>query len=151
MEKIQSRYGGGMIMPAQYIVELICEKKAFCDKKHLPNQFWDLAEWHMFFKKWVRPANKFVKEFGAEAVINALQDKKSGKRWSLYTEAMVKLIKEHAKKIKEQEKLAKKHKDYNIDISSGKNIRQHIPQTQMFDLLDVEYSNVSIIDGKTAD
>ncbi len=146
--KFQSRYGGGTVTPAQYIVEIICEKKAHAAKETLPNRFWDLATWDAFFRKWVRPANKCIKQFGAMSVVNALRDPRSGKRWSLYTEFMLGLIKEHAKKIKEEEKRMSKNKDTVINTPENPVSRTHIPANNMFDLLDVEYSDMSILNGK---
>ena len=45
MSKYPSRYSDGKkVTAAQYITELICEKRAVKDKKELPNNFWKLPQ-----------------------------------------------------------------------------------------------------------
>ncbi len=96
-----SRYGGenNFVTGAQYIIELICEKKARLDKRTLPLKFWKHKDWANFYKRWLRQVHKLLKSFDERAIINALKSKESGMRWSLHTEYMKELVE------KEQEKL----------------------------------------------
>ena len=99
-----SRYGGSdnFVTPAQYIIELICEKKAKLDNRTLPLKFWNHPDWSSFYKRWLRQTHKLLKKYDERAVIAALKSKESGLRWSLHTKYMMELIE------KEQEKLNNK-------------------------------------------
>ena len=92
------------VTAAQYITELLFQKKAKYEKKELPLKFWKNSEYSKQFVRWQRQANKLVKEYSGNAIIAALKDPKSGLRWSLHGEFLLNLIKEHHQKILEQEK-----------------------------------------------
>ena len=100
----QSKYGGGNVTPAQYIIELICTKKAFMSKSKqtLSHKFWSDPEWATFFKRSLRQVHKILRSYEALAVVGALNDPKSGMKWSLYSEFMINLIKEHSKRLKSE-------------------------------------------------
>ena len=66
--KYPSRYSPqGWVSAAQYITEVICEKKAQKDKKDLPIKFWEIKEWKSYYRYQITLANKLVKEFGEES------------------------------------------------------------------------------------
>jgi hypothetical protein len=94
--RFPSRYGGedNFVTGTQYIIELICEKKAKLDNRNLPLKFWTHPDWAAFYKRWLRQVAKLLKEFDEKAIIAALKSKKSGMRWSLHTEFMLNLIRE---------------------------------------------------------
>lgn len=70
-----SRYSPrGFVTAAQYITELICERKAAREKKELPIKFWDLKEWNKFYRYQIMLANKMLKEYKEVAIIRALRD-----------------------------------------------------------------------------
>ena len=49
--KFISRYSNNKeVSAAQYIVELICEKKAKLEKKDLHYRFWLTKEWEKYYK-----------------------------------------------------------------------------------------------------
>jgi len=76
-----SRYSPGkFITEAQYILELVCEKKAKVDKKELPIHFWDLPEWQAFFKMQLRRVHTLLKKYDMKAILAAIN-----KCWKLYS------------------------------------------------------------------
>jgi hypothetical protein len=79
-----SRYSPhGYVHAAQYITELICEKKAKTEGKELPLKFWELKEWLKFYRYQITLANKLIKQYGEHVVISALNDKRMWKCYSL--------------------------------------------------------------------
>lgn len=96
-----SRYGGEncFVTGTQYIIELICEKKAKLDNRTLPLKFWNHPDWASFYKRWLRQTHKLLKTYDERAIIAALKSKESGMRWSLHTDYMKKLIEEEQRKL----------------------------------------------------
>ncbi len=71
-----SKYSGGFVTGVQYIIELVCERKAQREKKDLPIKFWNLPEWANYYKSQLRSCHKLVKEYGEKAIINMLTKNK---------------------------------------------------------------------------
>jgi len=136
----QSNYGGGNVTAAQYIIELICAKKAGMAKQILSYKFWTDTEWGMFYKRWLKPVHKLLRQYDAMAIINALNDKHSGMKWSLHTEFMIGLIKEHSKKLKSTQRELKINPD-TIDKSKNSIPRQ--PQGGI-DFLDIDTTHLDL-------
>lgn len=79
-----SRYSNNKpVSAAQYITELICEKKAKLDKNDLHYRFWVSKKWSMFFRNQIATANKLLEKYDAKAIVNALLDKRTDKIYSL--------------------------------------------------------------------
>lgn len=72
--KYKSRYSDSFIGEAQYITEMICEKRAQKLKKELPRQFWNLPEWKKFFQQQVLAANSLLKLYDAKTIITVLKN-----------------------------------------------------------------------------
>jgi hypothetical protein len=82
--KYPSKYSNGkQVSAAQFITEIICEKKAKIDKKDLHYRFWLNKEWAGFYRNQIATANKLVKEFDAKAIIRALGSAEANKVYSL--------------------------------------------------------------------
>lgn len=106
--KYPSRYSPrGWVHAAQYITELICEKKAKTEKKELPIKFWELKDWGKFYRYQITLANKLIKEHGEHAVISALNDNRTWKTYSLRSPWLVTVIKEYVEKAEIARKIAK--------------------------------------------
>jgi len=102
--KYPSRYSPqGFVHGAQYVTELICEKKAKVEKKELPLKFWDLPDWNKYYKYQIMLANRLVKKYGESAVIATLNDKRTWKTYSLRAPLLVPILEEY----KEKSELAK--------------------------------------------
>ena len=76
---------------AQYITELVCERRAMVDKFELPVQFWKDPEWEKFFKFQVLVVHAAIKSYGHEAIIQVLKENK--RAWSLKAKWMKPLLK----------------------------------------------------------
>lgn len=110
------------VTASQYITELLFQKKSKFEKKDLPIRFWRNPEYSKQFVRWQRQANELVKEYGGDAIIAALKDPKSGLKWSLHTEFMLKLIDEH--KLRIDEKNARMENSEPIQVTEGDSFRE---------------------------
>tara|TARA_Y100001937_G_C7130514_1_gene337091 strand:+ start:3502 stop:3936 length:435 start_codon:yes stop_codon:yes gene_type:complete len=116
--KYPSRYSpNGWVHAAQYITELICEKKAQIDKKELPLKFWELKEWLKFYRYQITLANKLIKEYGEHVIISALRDNRMWKTYSLRSPFLKNVIEEYKNK---QELAMKIAKEVEYDFSEKK-------------------------------
>jgi hypothetical protein len=86
---------GGFVRCDQYIIETICRKKAQTQKKDLPVQFWKNPEWAKFFKSQLRKCKSLLQTYSAEAIIKALEDKRSWNIYSLFAPWLEDIIKEY--------------------------------------------------------
>lgn len=109
-----SRYSTNkFVTAAQYITELICEKKAKQDKKELPLKFWDLPEWNKYYRQQIVAANQLLKQYKEKAVIAALKNPKSFYTYSLRAPFLKKLIEQEEAKIIEIEPKSFDHTQKN--------------------------------------
>jgi hypothetical protein len=92
------------VSPAQYIVELICEKKAKIEKKDLHYRFWLTKEWEKYYKNQIATAHKLVKKYNPIAIVKALQDIKTSKTYSLRAPFLKSIIEEHQRVLDSQNK-----------------------------------------------
>lgn len=127
---------GVYITAAQYITELLFSKKFQFEKKDHPLKFWSLPQYKGQFVRWQRQANKLVKEFGGDAVIAALKDKRSGLRWSLHTEFMQELIKEWHEKL-EQRKISMAESK-PVEVAEGETFRQERESAGIKKLMELD-------------
>jgi len=116
--KYPSRYSpNGWVHAAQYVTELICEKKAKTENKELPLKFWELKDWLKFYRYQITLANKLIKEYGEHVVISALNDKRMWKCYSLRSPFLKNVLQEY----KEKQEIAKKiAKTVEYDFSEKK-------------------------------
>jgi len=98
--KYQSRYSPDKeITAAQYIIELLCEKKAQFDGYELPLKFWTLPEWKAFFKKNLRKVHSLLKKYDVRAIINALNSPLMKNRYSIFSKYLENIIQQEEKKL----------------------------------------------------
>jgi len=82
--KYPSRYSNGkQVTAAQYITELICEKKAQKEGKDLPQTFWKIASWSGYFRQQIVVANGLLRLYSEKAIIKALKSQKAYNIFSL--------------------------------------------------------------------
>lgn len=106
MNKYPSRYSPGKdVTPAQFITELICEKKAAQDDDELPLQYWKIKKWQRYFQNQVTAAHKLVKQYPPDQIIRALQRIDAKTIYSLRNPYLIRLIKQE-----KREPPAKLHK-----------------------------------------
>jgi hypothetical protein len=120
--KFISRYSNNKeVSAAQYIVELICEKRAKLEKKDLHYRFWLTKEWERYYKNQIATAHKLVKKYNPIAIVKALQDSKTSKTYSLRAPFLIAIIEQHQKILESQNKEFSK----NIDRSTQKTYKKN--------------------------
>lgn len=113
MKKYPSKYSNGKtVSAAQYITEIICEKKAKLEKKDLHFRFWTNKEWSAFYRNQIATANALLKKHSETAVIRALGSPTSARIYSLRAPSLVNTIKQQEKLLEAENK--KEIKSVNI-------------------------------------
>ena len=117
-KKYPSKYSNGnSVSAAQYITEIICEKKAKIEKKDLHYRFWTSKEWQLFYRNQIATANKLVKKYSDTAIVRALNNPKTAKIYSLRAPSLDVIIAE------EQKKLDAENKNLSIDLSRKTDVK----------------------------
>lgn len=107
-----SKYSNGKsVSAAQYITEIICEKKARLNKQDLYYRFWTNKEWEKFYRDQIASANKLLKKFSDTSIIRALNSSKTQKIYSLRAPFLIPII-EAEEKIFQSE-----NKELSIDLN----------------------------------
>ena len=76
--KYESKYSPEQFITAsQYIIELICEKKAEHDGEHLPLKFWTTEKWEKYYKSQVRAVSCLIKKYGEVPLLKTLRNNSS--------------------------------------------------------------------------
>jgi len=92
-KKYPSKYSNGKnVSAAQYITEIICEKKAKLNKQDLHYRFWVNKQWEKFYKDQIASANKLLKKYSDTAIVRALNSLKAQKIYSLRAPFLVPII-----------------------------------------------------------
>ena len=93
-KRYPSKYSNGKeVSAAQYITEIICEKKAKVDKKDLHFRFWVAKEWAAFYRNQIASANALLKKYSETAIIRALNNPSTARIYSLRAPSLVDTIK----------------------------------------------------------
>lgn len=96
--RYMSKYGGNNITPANYIVEMICERLALKDKLGaLPMKFWALPKWKKTYMMQLLTANSLLKLYSPQAIIAGLR--KHPKVYSLRAAWLDDTFKEEQEKV----------------------------------------------------
>ena len=73
MKKIyQSKFGRNKCTAAQYITEVLCERKAEFEKRSLPLEFWNQKEWRGYYMYQLKRINSLIKEYGDQTVLSVV-------------------------------------------------------------------------------
>ena len=125
-----SRYSPNKeITAAQYILDLVCERKAKSQNKELPIHFWNLPEWQKFFKMQLRRVHALLKKYDASAIIAAIN--KCYKLWSIlpaWFEEKVKIEQEILKKmpIVDVQPINRNIEKTGVDIPKDKTLKDKL-------------------------
>lgn len=123
--KFISKYSNNKeVSAAQYITEIICEKKAKIDKKDLHYKFWLNKEWASFYRNQISTANKLVKKYNPVAIVKALQDTKTAYTYSLRAPRLISIIEQYEKILAAQNQQLSK----SIDRSQAKTFKKNTKQ-----------------------
>jgi hypothetical protein len=116
-DKYLSKYSNGKtVSPAQFITEIICERKAQTSKQDLHYRFWIEKTWASFYRNQIGSANKLLKKYPAKAIIRALNTDQGRKIYSLRAPHLPAMI-ENQEQIIQQE-----NTDLTLNIERKENI-----------------------------
>lgn len=119
--KYISKYSNGKeVSAAQYITEIICEKRAKQNKEDLHFRFWISKKWSGFFRNQIGTANKLIQKYKTDAIVRALKDKGSDKIYSLRAPFLIPIIERYEKIIESENQELTKSYERKKDIKFGK-------------------------------
>jgi hypothetical protein len=99
MSKYPSKYSPGKkVTPAQYITEIVCERRASSLKTNLPVYFWRLDGWKQYYLFQIKIANELLNTYSENAIINSLNDDACKTVFSLRNPILLKKIKSYKEK-----------------------------------------------------
>lgn len=84
-----SKFSDKKVTAAQYISQMMCERKANKDKVKLDKSFWGKPEWKKFFLYQLTLANNLLKIYPEGAIIQVLSNPKYKWVWSLNTKQVL--------------------------------------------------------------
>lgn len=117
-KKYISKYSNNKeVSAAQYITEIICEKKAQRDGTDLYYRFWTNKKWSAFYRNQIASANKLVNKYNDIAIVRALKDNRTSKIYSLRAPHLLPIIEE------EQIKLDAENKTITLNLERHEDIK----------------------------
>lgn len=72
--RLPSQYANGFITKSQYLSETLCTLIARGEGKRLPYKFWELDDWRKIFRRHIVEANRLLKTYSFEAILETLKD-----------------------------------------------------------------------------
>jgi hypothetical protein len=117
--KYQSPYSPDKkVTAAQYIAEIMCEKRAASFKTDLPVKFWNLPEWCKFYKKQIFLAYPLLKKYDERAIIKALRDDELWNVYSLGAKWIIPVIEKYEKIVKQKDENTKNVVEINRKVNN---------------------------------
>jgi hypothetical protein len=102
-KKYPSKYSNGkLVSAAQYITEVICEKRAKMNKQDLHYRFWVNKEWSKFYRDQIASANKLLTKYSDTAILRGLNNPKAAKIYSLRAPFLIPIIEDEEQKLQSQ-------------------------------------------------
>lgn len=109
-----SRYSAGTwVTPAQYLAEILCERRAVSLQTTLPQKFWELDVWNKFYTYQIRLVNALLKIHSYKKILAALNKKQWATCWSYNNKAFKNYLKTFD--FKEQQVVASKVENCDSD------------------------------------
>jgi hypothetical protein len=103
MSKYPSKYSNGkLVSAAQYITELICEKKAKLTGQDLHYRFWVHKKWSAYYRNQIGSANKLLSKYSEVAIVKALNTGEASKIYSLRAPHLIPIIEQQQKILESQ-------------------------------------------------
>ena len=119
-KRYPSKYSNGKtVSAAQYITEIICEKKAKKDKKDLHYRFWVSPEWEKYYRNQIASAHALLKKYSDTAIIRGLNNSKAEKIYSLRAPHLPPIIEHEAFLLEKQNKELSKTFDRPAEVEFG--------------------------------
>lgn len=129
MKKYPSKYSNGkLVSAAQYITELICEKKAKLTGQDLHYRFWVHKKWSAYYRNQIGSANKLLIKYSEAAIVKALNTVEASKIYSLRAPHLIPIIEQQQQILESQNQSLslefdrKENKTYKTNSSNTKNI-----------------------------
>ena len=123
--KYPSKYSNGkMVSAAQYITEIICEKKAKLSGQDLHYRFWSTKKWSAYYRNQIGSANKLLEKYSEIAIVKALNTGEASKIYSLRAPHLIPII-------EQQEKILEtKNTDLTLDFDRKEDKTYKISNTK---------------------
>jgi hypothetical protein len=117
MEEYISKYSNGKVVSAaQYITEIICERKALINKEDLHYRFWLQSKWEVFYRNQIGSAHKLLKKYSSKSIIRALNTDKGKKIYSLRAPHLPPIIEEQEVVLKSE------NQNLNLNLQRKENV-----------------------------
>lgn len=105
-DKYPSKYSNGkLVSAAQYITEIICERKAQNSKQDLHYRFWIEKKWAAFYKNQIASAHKLLKQYSSKAIAKALDTETGKKIYSLRAPHLLAIIEQQQKLVDQENRI----------------------------------------------
>ena len=124
--KYPSKYSNGkMVSAAQYITEIICEKKAKLTGQDLHYRFWTSKKWSTYYRNQIGSANKLLEKYSETAIVKALNTNEASKIYSLRAPHLIPIIEQQSKILETQNSSLtlefdrKENKTFKTNTSKG--------------------------------
>ena len=107
------------VSAAQYITEIICERKAVYQKEDLHYRFWIEKKWASFYKNQIGSAHKLLKKYSSKAIVRALSTEIGKKIYSLRAPHLPAIIEQQENLIVSENQKITLQIDRNTNIKFG--------------------------------
>lgn len=109
--KYPSKYSNGKtVSAAQYITEIICERKAKINKQDLHYRFWVTKTWAAYYRNQIASAHRLLKTYSDTSIVKALNSKKAEKIYSLRAPHLIPIIEQ------EENALAQRNQELSLEL-----------------------------------
>lgn len=113
-----SRYSNNKpVSAAQFITEIICERKALSQKEDLHYRFWVEKKWATFYRNQIGSAHKLLKKYTSKAIVRALNTDVGRKIYSLRAPHLPAIIEQ------QEAAIASENKDITLHIERNTNVK----------------------------
>ena len=109
--KYPSKYSNGKtVSAAQYITEIICERKAKTNKQDLHYKFWVTKAWAAYYRNQIASAYKLLKIYSDTSIVKALNSKGAERIYSLRAPHLIPIIEQ------EEKALLQRNQELSLDL-----------------------------------
>lgn len=105
-----SKLSGHEVKPAQYLTELMCERKANKERRKIEAGFWHDDYWKQFYVQQIQAANSLLKLYPVEIIVEAVKDKRASWMYSLRSPQLKPILADYQKRSENKAKIEKEKK-----------------------------------------
>lgn len=125
-----SKLSGHEVKPAQYLTELMCERKANKEQRKIQAGFWHDDYWKTFYVQQIQAANSLLKLYAVDIIIAAVKDKRASWMYSLRSPQLKPILADYQKKAENKAKIEKETKQKQANKSNMADSIQ-VPEQQV--------------------